>query len=473
MKARILVIDDEQDLCDLLTIALERDGCSVQAYTSARAALDHLATENFDAVLTDLGMSEMGGIEVCERIAGMRPGLPVIVVTGQVSIEAAIAAMRAGAYDFVTKPISDPALITLAVARAVEHYKLRGELGRLRAEVEAAAAPSGIVGSSAAMRRVHDVIGRIAAGDASVLVFGETGTGKELVARRIHATGPRKDGPFVAINCAAIPPTLLESELFGHARGAFTDAKAERAGLFLQANRGTLFLDEVAEMPLEMQAKLLRALQERKVRPVGSNNEVPFDARLVTATNRDLEEEVTQKRFREDLFYRINVVRLSIPPLRERASDVLELALYFLKRHADHTGKPALGLSPEAAKKLAAYAWPGNVRELENCMERAVAFARSGLVVVDDLPEKIGAYVPDRFAVVVNDANEILPLDEVERRYVSRALGILGNNKTRAAELLGVDRRTLYRKIDRWESLQGGASAGSTEPNGGASAKHL
>jgi two-component system response regulator HydG len=397
----------------------------------------------------------------------------VIVVTGQVSIEAAIAAMRAGAYDFVTKPISDPALITLAVARAVEHYKLRGELGRLRAEVEAAAAPSGIVGSSAAMRRVHDVIGRIAAGDASVLVFGETGTGKELVARRIHATGPRKDGPFVAINCAAIPPTLLESELFGHARGAFTDAKAERAGLFLQANRGTLFLDEVAEMPLEMQAKLLRALQERKVRPVGSNNEVPFDARLVTATNRDLEEEVTQKRFREDLFYRINVVRLSIPPLRERASDVLELALYFLKRHADHTGKPALGLSPEAAKKLAAYAWPGNVRELENCMERAVAFARSGLVVVDDLPEKIGAYVPDRFAVVVNDANEILPLDEVERRYVSRALGILGNNKTRAAELLGVDRRTLYRKIDRWESLQGGASAGSTEPNGGASAKHL
>ena len=454
MKARILVIDDEQDLCDLLKIAIERTGAVVVACTSAREALEHLATEEFDAVLTDLGMSEMGGIEVCERIAGTNPGLPVLVVTGHVSLDQAIAAMRVGAYDFITKPISDPELITLAVARAVEHYQLRTELRRLRREVEAAAAPSTLVGASGAMRRVHDMIARIAAGDSSVLIHGETGTGKELVARRIHVTGTRKDGPFVAINCAAIPSTLLESELFGHARGAFTDAKSERAGLFVQAHHGTLFLDEIAEMPLEMQSKLLRALQERRVRPVGSNTEVAFDARLVTATNRDLEEEIEQKRFREDLFYRINVVRIRVPPLRERSSDVLELAQFFLGRHAERSGKPVLGVSAEAARKLIAYNWPGNVRELENCIERAVAFARYDQIAADDLPDKIGAYTPGSFVVTANDAHEITSLDEVERRYVTRALSLLGDNKTLAAEALGIDRRTLHRKIERWESRE-------------------
>jgi two-component system response regulator HydG len=450
MNARILVIDDEQDLCDVLTIALEGDGSTVVACTSALAALERLGADDFDVVLTDLAMSEMGGIEVCARVAALRPGLPVVVVTGTVALEAAIAAMRAGAFDFITKPIHDPELITIAVARAVAHYRLRSELKRLRFEVEAAA-PSGIVGSSGAMRRVHEIIARIGSGDASVLVHGETGTGKELVARRIHATGPRKEGPFVAIDCAAIPPSLLESELFGHARGAFTDAKAERAGLFVQAHGGTLFLDEIGEMPAEMQAKMLRALQERKVRPVGANVEVPFDVRLVTATNRDLEEEVEQKRFREDLFYRINVVRIDIPPLRERSSDVLELGGYFLGRHAARSGKSPLGISAEAAKTLMEYGWPGNVRELENCIERAVAFARYDQITVDDLPDKIRAYVPDRFVVVANDADEILSLDEIERRYTTRALGILAGNKTRAAQLLGVDRRTLYRKIERWE----------------------
>ena len=461
MKARILVIDDEQDLCALLTMALEREGASVVACTSARKALEHLATEEFDAVLTDLGMTEMGGIEVCQRVAGTNPGLPVLVVTGHASLETAIAAMRAGAYDFITKPINDPALITLAVERAVEHSRLHAELKRLRHQVEASETPSNIVGSSSAMRRVHETIARIAGGDSSVLIHGETGTGKELIARRIHATGTRKDGPFIAINCAAIPSALLESELFGHTRGAFTDAKNDRAGLFVQAHHGTLFLDEIGEMPLEMQAKLLRALQERKVRPVGANVEVAFDARLVTATNRDLEEEIEQKRFREDLFYRINVVRIGVPPLRERSSDVLALAQYFLGRHAERTGTPSLGVSTEAAKKLIAYAWPGNVRELENCIERAVAFARFDQITVDDLPEKIGSYVPERFILVADDTNEIVSLDEVERRYVTRALQLLGDNKTRAAEILGIDRRTLYRKIDRWQNNQSSPSSSS------------
>ena len=342
--ARILVIDDEQEVCDLVSMALERQGASVAACTSAHKALELIATEDFDAVLTDLGMPEMPGIEVCERVAGINPALPVVVLTGQGSMEMAIAAMRAGAYDFITKPV-DPKLIALAVGRAVEHRKLTAELKRLHGAMAAQSMPSGLIGSSGPMKRIHETIARVAASEASVLVHGETGTGKELVARRIHATSLRKDGPFVAINCAAVPHTLLESELFGHARGAFTDAKSDRAGLFVQANKGTLFLDEIGEMPLEMQAKLLRALQERTVRPVGGNNDVAFDARLITATNRDLEEEVEQKRFREDLFYRIHVVRIDVPPLRDRAADVPELAQYFLQRHAERSGKPALGIS--------------------------------------------------------------------------------------------------------------------------------
>jgi two-component system response regulator HydG len=379
-------------------------------------------------------------------------------------METAIAAIRVGAYDFVNKPI-DPHFLSLAVGRAVQHRKLHKELKRLRDAVDGTAATSGIVGSSAAMRRVHETIARIADGDASVLIHGETGTGKELLAKAIHAASPRKAGPFVAINCAAVPAALLESELFGHARGAFTDAKAERAGLFVQANGGTLFLDEIAEMPLAMQAKLLRALQERTVRPVGANAEVSFDARIVAATNRDLEEEVSEKRFREDLFYRVNVVRIDVPPLRDRSSDVLELAQHFLTRHAERAGTTPLSVSTEAAKKLVAYAWPGNVRELENCTERAVAFARYEQITVDDLPEKVKNYQAERFAVTANDADEVITLAEVERRYVERVLALFGGNKSRAAEVLGIDRRTLYRKAALWQSKGTGEPSGGSPPS--------
>ncbi|HSY21087.1 MAG TPA: sigma-54 dependent transcriptional regulator [Polyangiaceae bacterium] len=463
MEAHILVIDDEPDVCELLKLTLERQGATVVAYTSAQQGLEHIENEEFDCVLTDLGMPGMSGIELCERIGGARPGLPVIVVTGEGRLDTAIAAMRAGAYDFLTKPI-EPKLIALSVGRAVQHHRLRVELKRLRDAVDLTQTPSGMVGSSASMKRVQEMIGRIATGEASVLVNGETGTGKELVARRIHAMSPRREGRFVAINCAAVPHSLFESELFGHAKGAFTDAKSERTGLFLQANKGTLFLDEIGEMPLDVQAKLLRALQERKVRPVGANSEIPFDTRIVAATNRDLEEEVEEKRFREDLFYRINVVRIHVPPLRERASDVLELAHYFLRRHAERTGKAALAISAEAAHKLVAYRWPGNVRELENCIDRAVAFARFDQVVVDDLPEKIGAYRADHFVVSANEADEVVPLAEIERRYVHRVITLLGGNKSRAAEVLGIDRRTLHRKLGRWDEAATGE--GSQESRG-------
>src|SRR5690606_2490159 len=303
---------------------------------------------------------------------------------------------------------------------------------------------------SPAMRKVNDLIGRVAESDANVLITGESGTGKELVARALHMRSPRSGGPFVAVNCAAVPETLLESELFGHAKGAFTDARQARTGLFVQASGGTLFLDEVGEMPLGMQPKILRSLQERRVRPVGGNTEVPFDARLITATNRDLETEVAERRFREDLYYRINVVRIEVPPLRARGNDILLLAQHFIERAAQRSGKSVVGLVSAAAEKLLSYDWPGNVRELENCIERAVALTRFDQVTVEDLPEKVRNYQSSHIVVASDDPNELLPMQEVERRYIQRVLKSVGGNKTQAAKVLGFDRRTLYRKLDRY-----------------------
>ena len=299
------------------------------------------------------------------------------------------------------------------------------------------------------MRRVQQMIVRVASTEASVLVGGETGTGKERVARALHDASGRK-GAFVAVNCAAVPANLIESELFGHARGAYTDAHAQRDGLFVEANHGTIFLDEIGELPLEVQPKLLRALQERKVRPIGSNAEVSFDARLVCATNRDLEQEVAEKRFREDLYYRINVIKLELPALRERGGDVVELATRFLAERAKRSAKPALKLSTAAAQKLLAYEWPGNVRELENCIERAVVVARHEEVVVDDLPEKVRQYETHRIVISTDDTSEIVTMVEIERRYFRRVLAAAGGNKVRAARLLGVDRKTLYRKLKKF-----------------------
>src|SRR3954471_5285410 len=379
-ERRVLAVDDEQETCDLLKMSLEREGFSVTTCTSAEAALELVGAVDFDLVITDLQMPEMGGLELCERVLGTRPNVPVVVITGQGSLESAIGAMRVGSYDFITKPV-DPKMLVMTVSRAIQHRGLEEEVKRLRsfAPVEDAALEN-VVGMSSAMRRVFGLVGRVADSDAGVLIHGETGTGKELIARAIHDRSRRKDGPFVAINCASIPANLLESELFGHERGAFTDAKQQRQGLFLQASGGTLFLDEIGELPLEVQPKLLRSLQERKVRPVGSNKETPFDARVLTATNRVLEDEVYERRFREDLFYRINVVKIDVPPLRERGGDVLHLARHFLRQYAMRHGKGDLELAPAAAEKLMSYAWPGNVRELENCIDGAVALARANRI---------------------------------------------------------------------------------------------
>jgi two-component system response regulator HydG len=299
------------------------------------------------------------------------------------------------------------------------------------------------------MRPVYDMIERVADSETTVLVTGESGTGKELVAQALHRRSRRREHPFVAINCAAMPEGLLESELFGHTRGAFTDAKSDQVGLFLQANGGTLFLDEIGDMPLTLQPKLLRVLQERSVRPLGARAWTPIDVRLIAATNRDLESAIEEGRFREDLYYRVNVVHIALPPLRSRAGDVLPLAQHFLRLFASRTEKSVVGISAAAAEKLVAYSWPGNVRELQNCIERAVTLARYDQLAAEDLPEKVRKYRSAHVLVPGDDPSELAPLEEVDRRYIVRVMEAVGGNKTAAARILGLDRKRLYRMLER------------------------
>ncbi len=449
MTVELLLVDDDQSLCETLAAGLKKRGCHVTWHTSAKDALRALEEGDFDVVVTDLHMREMGGLELCERVAVNRPDVPVVMLTGFGSLDAAVSAIRAGAYDFISKPVELDAL-AISVDRAAKHRQLRAEVKRLRLEVERQPRSEELCGSSPAMQRVHDLIARVAQSEASVLVSGESGTGKELVARGIHKNSRRSTGPFVAINCAAVPEALLESELFGHVKGAFTDAKDAHQGLFVQAKGGTLFLDEIGDMPIGLQPKLLRVLQERTVRPLGAKAEVPIDVRIVAASNRDLESAIEERRFREDLYYRINVIHILLPPLRARGGDVLPLALHFVRRFAEESGKDVKGFSKEVAEKLAAYAWPGNVRELQNSMERAVALARFEDICVDDLPEKIRDYRFSHVVLASNDPTELVPLEEVERRYILRVLEAVAGNKTAAARVLGLERKTLYRKLERY-----------------------
>jgi two-component system, NtrC family, response regulator AtoC len=444
---RILIIDDDRSMCDVLDAELKGRGFDCEATTSPEDALRRLAEEDFSIVLTDINMHGMSGVDVCRQIVESREDLPVVVMTAYGSMEAAIATIRAGAYDFVTKPFEMDD-IALTLERALKHRALREEVKRLRRVVVDQQKFDDILGTSAAMKKMYDLIARVAETETTVLITGESGTGKELVAKATHLRSHRRDGPFVAINCAAMPENLLESELFGHTKGAFTDARTARPGLFIKASKGTLFLDEIGEMPPGMQAKLLRALQERTVRPVGGDQEQPFDSRIVAATNRDLETEVEEKRFREDLFYRINVVRIHVPPLRARGGDILLLAQHFLQRY--QTGvQRVVGIKTSAADKLLSYPWPGNVRELQNCLERAVALAQSDQLGTDDLPERVREFKSSRIAVESDDPTELLSMDEIERRYILRVLEAVGGNKTLAAQVLGFDRRTLYRKLER------------------------
>ncbi len=447
---KLFVIDDEREMVDLIAVGLKKRGFSITTFTSGAEALAAIPTSDVDVIITDLNMKGVTGLELCQRVMLDRPDIPVLVLTAFGSFETAVGAIRVGAYDFVTKPVEIETL-AIAVRRAAEHRALRGQLARLEEVVANTRGRGDLIGASPAMQQIYQLIDQVSATDATVLITGESGTGKKVVARAIHERSRRKEGPFVALNCAAVPEQLLESELFGHSKGAFTDAKQNRLGLFQQASGGTLFLDEVGDLALTTQPKILRALQERKVRPIGAEAEIATDVRLVTATHRDLEEMVEDKRFREDLYYRINVIHIPLPPLRTRGGDVLLLAQHMLRHYATVLDKKIVGLSAAAAERMLAYEWPGNVRELGNCIERAVALAHFEDIQVEDLPEKIRMQQTRRSTAMSGSSlPELLSLEEVERRHVLRVLEACRGNRTDAAKILDLDRKTLYRKLLRW-----------------------
>ena len=449
---RLIFVEDDSALRRMLAGALARRGWEVVPFPRAEDALAALGSPDADAdvVLTDVAMPGLGGMRLCRQLHDDRPEIPVVVLTAFGSLETAVEAIRAGAWDFVTKPVDVDAL-GIVLGRALEHRSLRREVRRLRQEV-AGEGGGTLLGDSEPMRSLRRLLARVASSEASVLVRGETGSGKELVARAIHGGSARAAGPFVALSCAAMPENLLESELFGHLRGAFTGASERRAGLFVQAGGGTLFLDEIGEMPLALQAKLLRVLQERTVRPVGGDRELPVDVRILSATHRDLEDAVAEGRFREDLWFRLNVIEIELPPLRERGHDVLLLGQRFAREFAARDGRAIGGISPAAARRLLAWRWPGNVRELRNCMERAVALASSEEIGVEDLPPRVRDALPPASAPPELFAGPFVPLPELERRYVLQVLDAVGGHRGQAARILGLDRKTLYRKLQGWGS---------------------
>ncbi len=449
MHGSVLIVDDDESMCQMLEMDLRQRGFEPKWCLSADEALALLENDVFDVMLTDLKLRGMSGIELCRRMAEKRPDMPTIVITAFGSMETAIEAMRAGAFDFVTKPI-DTDFLALALQRAVRHHDLQEKVRLLSIRSRQVKAFDDLLGESDEMKTLYGEIDRVADIDAAILITGETGTGKELVARALHNRGHRKSGPFVTVNCAALPANLIESELFGHVKGAFTDAKASHKGLFLQADGGTLFLDEVGDFPLDLQGKLLRVLEDGSVRPVGADYQTEFDVRIIAATHRDLETAVRKERFREDLYFRLNVIQLELPPLRDRGTDILLLAQHFVEHFAMRFNKHVTGITRSAADKLLCYRWPGNVRELKHCIERAVALTRYDKIAVEDLTPRVAA--SDKTNILIPDDffSDLPPLGEVERRYILHVLEATGNNRTKAARILGLDRKTLYRKLQEY-----------------------
>ena len=446
-RRAVLVVDDDAGMRDLVAAALRHSGWQTltaaggeEARCTARAAAP-------DVVVTDLRMPGMDGLELCRALRADDPDLPVVVLTAHGDLANAIEAMRAGAFDFLPKPF-EPDELRLRVERAVAQRALTDEVRRLRRVVAERGRFGRLLGAGPAMQRLFSLLDQITDSDASVLLTGETGTGKELVARTLHERSRRGGHAFVAVNCAAMPEALLESELFGHVRGAFTDARTARPGLLAAAEGGTLFFDEVGELPVLLQPKLLRALQERTFRPVGGDREVSFDARVISATNLDLAQAVVDRSFRDDLYFRLNVIEVAVPPLRARGGDVLALAREFLEELCARAGRRPMELAPEAREALLGYGWPGNVRELRNMVERAVALARDEVVTAADLPPRVRQ--PAAECGRPEEPDEPLALEEVERRHVLASLRRCDGNKSQAADLLQIDRRTLYRKLERW-----------------------
>jgi DNA-binding NtrC family response regulator len=441
-RRTILVVDDDRAMLEWLDEALRDEGFAPTLAAGPSEAIAALTERAHELVLSDVEMPGMRGVDLVAAIHARRPDQLVVLMTAFGSVELAMQSVRAGAADFVTKPFAIETLVH-TLERVLRERRMKREIVRLRAGI--AHQPAGeVVAVSAAMRRVVDLAARVAQTDASVLVTGESGTGKGVLARFVHARSRRSRGPFVDLNCAALPASLVEAELFGARRGAYTDAKEDRAGLFVDADGGTLFLDEIGEMALEIQPKLLGVLESGRVRPVGGGKERTVDVRLVAATNRPLEEALRERRFRPDLYHRLNVVRLEIPPLRDRREDIPALVDRLTARHAERLDRSVLGVSEEAMRWLVAQDWPGNVRDLSNALERAIALGDHDTITLED----VRSASPPGGARTLDDAlDQRLSLDELERRYVLRVLERAGGNKNEAARVLGIDRRTLYRKL--------------------------
>jgi two-component system response regulator PilR (NtrC family) len=469
--SRLLVVDDEPALRQMLEILFRREGHEVISAPGKKVALEAIAQspQPFPVVLTDLAMPDGTGLEVLAAAKARASSTEVILITAHSSIENAIAAMRSGAYDFVAKPF-DPAELAVLVAKALEKQSLREENARLRAHMEPREDVR-LLGRSPPMRAVLDLVGRIAAMRTTVLITGESGTGKERIARAIHDQSERKTKPFLVVNCGALPEALIESELFGHEKGAFTGATAKSAGIFRDADGGTVLLDEIGELPTSLQVKLLRVLQERMVRAVGATQEVGVDVRVLAATNRNVEADVAAGRLRQDLYYRLNVIRIELPPLRERKEDIPVLTERFLRRFAREMGKDVLGLSPDAMRTLERHSFPGNVRELENLVERAVALAGSRMIGLGDLPREVSgtaaSATPELLSLPPEGCNLDDVLGEAERRLLLSALERTGGLRTAAAKLLGITFRSLRYRLAKHGLDVGDGAGAPDEPDEG------
>jgi DNA-binding NtrC family response regulator len=444
MKARVLIVDDEERMADVVAMALQRAGYECETCNSGTAALQALADRGADVVITDLKMPAMDGLELLRRLRAAQPALPVILLTAHATVSSAVAAMREGAFDYVAKPFDNDEIRAL-VARAVELTRLERENKHLRGEVSARYGPDTIVAESERSRAVLELVRRVAPSRATVLIQGESGTGKELVARLLHYWSDRVGQPFIPVNCKAFAEGVLESELFGHEKGAFTGAVATRAGCFERASGGTLFLDEIGEVSLDFQGKLLRVLQDGEVLRVGGSQPRRVDVRVVAATNRVLRDEITAGRFREDLYFRLNVIPIQLAPLRERREDILPIARHFLGRHAAEAGRQ-LTFGADAEQLLLAHAWPGNVRELENAIERAVVLARTDRITPEDLLLEQAAPAPT--AASGDSLQEAL--DHAAAARIRSALDAAQGQRVEAARALGIDRTTLYRMMRRF-----------------------
>jgi two-component system response regulator PilR (NtrC family) len=463
VKARVLVVDDEPPQLEILRLILGDEGYEVVTAGSGRGALAALRKQPVDLVLTDLKMPDVSGITLLEQIQRAQPGACVVLMTAHGTIDSAVEAMRKGAFDYLTKPL-DREVLLLVVSRAVERIRLVSENRRLQEELRGRFRVENLVGAHGSMHEVFRIVHKVARSSSTVLIYGESGTGKELVARAIHVTSDRHDRPFVAVNVGALPETILEAELFGYEKGAFTGADARKVGLFEQASGSTLFLDEVGELKRDLQVKLLRVLQEREILRVGGTEPVPVDVRVVTATNRDLEREVQAGRFREDLFYRLNVIPIALPPLRDRRTDIPLLVEHFLSKHGE-PGRPRR-IAPDALEALVAYGWPGNVRELESVIERTLLLSEGDVIRLEDLPAAVRMRSrPPGAGIPIEIPDEGLDLEELERTLILRALDKADGNVTRAARLLRLSRRTLQYRI---EKMQGAPEGAAGAPNGAA-----